>query len=131
MDLSTLQPGQVLFSYSMAVEPEACAAYREATQDGCEAEGNVVPPMAIAALVMSEAMRALELPAGAVHTGQEVEFLNPVPEDVPVECSSSVVQNSVRRGVRFLTLELQASCAGVPTVSGRASIAVPVEGEDA
>ncbi len=132
MDLSTLQPGHSLLRERMTVPAHASAAYREAVEDGCaiHAEERLVPSMAVAALAMGAAMKAVELPAGAVHTGQDLEFLATVPEGAALECSASVEQNSVRRGTRFLTLEVRAACNGKPAMRGRASIAIQeVDGE--
>ena len=127
MDLSTLEPGQTLFSSSMTISAEQAAAYRSAVGDGAALydEERVVPPMAVAALVMGGAMRAIQLPPGAVHTGQELEFLRPVPEGTVLSCSASVVSNGVRRGTRLLVLELRALDGAGTAVRGRATIAVP------
>ena len=130
MDISQLQPGQTLFAIRITVSASASAAYCEAVEDGCaiHASERLVPPMAVAALVMGAAMRAISFPSGAVHTGQELEFSRAVPEGAALECSGVLGQNSVRRGTRFLTLEIRAEADGEPAVSGRASIAVPEEG---
>ncbi|MEX2431118.1 MAG: hypothetical protein WD645_04285 [Dehalococcoidia bacterium] len=126
MDLSTLQPGQPLFTERMAIATQASAAYREAVDDGCglHAQERLVPSMAVAALVMAGAMRAVQLPAGAVHTGQELEFVREVAEGASLECSGSVGQNTVRQGARFLTLELRATCDGELVLHGRANISL-------
>jgi hypothetical protein len=126
VELDALQPGQTLFSERISVPAAASAAYREAVDDGCDLHPQkcLVPSMAVAALVMGAAMRAVHLPAGAVHTGQELLFSREVPEGVELDCSTSVAQNSVRQGTRFLTLELRAMRGGELAVSGRANIAI-------
>ena len=107
------------------------AAYRSAVDDDgpLYEQEHVVPPMAVAALVMGAAMRAVELPAGAVHTGQELDFVRPVPEQAELRCVATVAQNSVRRGTRFLVIGIQGSLGGETAVSGKATIAIG-EGED-
>jgi len=91
-----------------------------------------VPPMAVAALVMSQALKAIELPAGAVHIGQELGFQAAVNVGADVDCSARVVQNSVRRGTRFMALEITAGVGEAKALTGRVSLAIPegLEGEE-
>ena len=42
-----------------------------------------------------------------------------------VRCSAIVAANSVRRGTRFLTLDLRGALDGEAAVEGRAALAVP------
>ena len=134
MDLSTLEPGHVLLSKRITITAAAAAEFRSAVEDSAElyADERLVPPMAVAALVMGEAMRAVELPGGAVHTGQELEFLAAAPEDAELACTASVAQNSVRRGSRFLVLEIRGQLNGEggaeTVVAGRATIVVAEQG---
>ena len=126
MDLSTLEPGHRLFSRSMAVSADAAASYRSAVGDDepRSAEEHVVPPMAVAAMVMGAAMEAVELPAGAVHTAQELEFARPVEEGAPLTCSATVVSNSVRRGTRFIVLEMLGVDGAETALSARSTIVI-------
>ena len=125
MDLSTLEPGQRLFSQSMAVSAAHAAAYRSAVgDDGALAEEHLVPPMALAAMVMGAAMEAVELPAGAVHTAQELEFGQPVAEGATLACSATVVSNSVRRGTRFIVLEMRGGDGTETALAARSTIAI-------
>ena len=126
LDLSTLEPGQRLFSRSMAVSADAAASFRAAVGDEEPAPPgeHVVPPMAVAAMVMGAAMEAVELPAGAVHTAQELEFARPVDEGVALACSATVVSNSVRRGTRFIVLEMRGNDGADTVLSARSTIAI-------
>ncbi|MDE2836103.1 MAG: MaoC family dehydratase [Chloroflexota bacterium] len=127
MDLSTLEPGDPLVDRDIVITASMADAYTRAVGDECAlyAEEGLVPPMAVAALVMAEAMEAVSLPAGTVHTGQELTFSRPVTVDSAVRCSATVAANSVRRGTRFLTLDLRGELDGQPAVEGRAALAVP------
>jgi acyl dehydratase len=130
LDLSLLVPGQGLIDEDLLISPDVVAAYRGAVGDGATLyrKNQVVPPMAVAALAMAAAMRAVELPKGAVHTGQELEFIRPVTPNTPLRCSVRVGQNSVRRGTRFLTLLFDVASVdsdGLMVATGRATIAVP------
>ncbi len=126
MDLSTLQPGQTLFDERTVISADDSAAYRAAVGDrlAIYEEDHVVPPLAVAALVMGAAMRAAELPGGAVHTGQELEFARPVTEGTELACSATVAQNTVRSGTRFLVLEVRGSEGAELAIRGRATIAI-------
>ena len=127
MDLNTLEPGHALVDREIVVTAAMADAYISAVGDECAlyAEEGLVPPMAVAALVMAEAMDAVSLPAGAVHTGQELTFSRPVAMGAAVRCSATVAANSVRRGTRFLTLDLRGALGGEAAVEGRAALAVP------
>ena len=127
MDLNTLEPGHALVDREILISESMAAAYVRAVGDEntLYAEAGLVPPMAVAALVMAEAMDAVSLPAGTVHTGQELTFSRPVAVDSAVRCSATVAANSVRRGTRFLTLDLRGELDGEAAVQGRAALAVP------
>lgn len=131
MDLSTLESGHELFSQRIALSDNAIADYLAAVEDDADsyaAEG-LAPPMAVAALVMGEALKAIELPAGAVHTGQELAFEAPVDVGSDLVCTAKVLQNSVRRGTRFIALEITADTGNSRAMTGRVSIAIPEEEE--
>ena len=129
MDLNTLEPGHRLVDREIVVTEEMADAYVRAVGDECAlyAEEGLVPPMAVAALVMAEAMDAVSLPAGTVHTGQELTFSRAVAMGSAVSCSATIAANSVRRGTRFLTLDLLGALDGEAAVEGRAALAIPEE----
>ena len=129
MELNTLEPGHRLVDREIVVTEEMAGAYVRAVGDECAlyAEEGLVPPMAVAALVMAEAMDAVSLPAGTVHTGQELTFSHAVAMGSAVRCSATVAANSVRRGTRFLTLDLRGELDGEAAVEGRAALAIPEE----
>lgn len=131
MDLNTLEPGHMLVDRETVITAPMADAYISAVGDGntLYAEEGVVPPMAVAALVMAEAMDAVSLPGGAVHTGQELTFSRPVAIGSAVRCSATVAANSVRRGTRFLTLDLRGELDGEAAVEGKAALAVPEDAE--
>ena len=113
----------------MAISADEAALYLSAVGDDAPlyAEEGVVPPMALAAMVMAATMRAVELPPGAVHTAQEVEFARPVAQGADLACTATVVSNSVRRGTRFLVIEMRGVDGGSPALSARATIVIDGE----
>jgi acyl dehydratase len=131
MDLATLEPGNKLFSRRITVTNDSVAGYLAAVDDdsGAYAQEAIVPPMAVAALVMGEALTAIELPAGAVHTGQEMVFEAAVEVGADVDCSAKVIQNRVRRGTRFMGLEITADVGDTRALTGRVSLAIPDDSE--
>ena len=131
MDLAALEPGHSLFYVKMTIAEDQVRAYLKAVDDDADVyrvEG-LAPPMAVAALVMGATMRAVELPAGAVHTGQELDFVAPVSLGAELDCGATVAQNSVRRGTRFLVLHITANTGTDRAMSGRVSIAIAGEEE--
>ena len=130
MELSSLEPGHLLVDEEMSISPEVAAAYCDAVEDDSVLyrEQQVVAPLAVAALALGLAMRAVELPPGAVHAGQELEFVSPVAPGEPLRCSAHVAQNATRGGTRFLGVELLVARREQKVVAGRASILIPEEG---
>ena len=129
MALDEFDPGRTLCVRESAVTADLVAGYVAAVEDDSPLYGaaGLVPPMAVAALVMAAAMEEMRLPAGAVHTGQELTFARPVPIGSLVRCTAVVASNGVRRGTRFLTLDLTGAVDGVPAVEGRTTLAVAEE----
>ncbi len=132
MDLTTVEPGQTIFEGPMTISHADAVAYRLAVEDNAPLyeQEHVVPSMAVAALVMGAAMSAIQLPAGAVHTGQELEFARPVAEGTQLSCRATAVQNSIRRGTRFLVLDIEGADGSEVAVRGRATIVISEGGED-
>ena len=64
-----------------------------------------------------------------MHTGQELGFLAAVDVGAEVQCTAKVVQNSVRRGTRFMALEITADVGDERALMGRVSLAIPEEEE--
>ena len=119
----------MLVDEALTISLEEADAYQAAVD--CPAAlyqaGRVVSPMAVAALAMAAAMRAVQLPAGTVHTGQELESHRPVLPGTPLRCTAKVAQNSVRKGTRFLSLQFRVASKGETAVDGETSLAIPVE----
>jgi acyl dehydratase len=132
VDFYTLTPGQQIVDMPLAISAAVADAYRHAVEDSASPDdGAFVPPTAVAALALAAAIDAVSLPAGAVHTAQELEFAAPVPPGASLRCTAEVSQNSVRGGVRFLTLQFKVSNGGVAALSGHSSILIPIVGAGA
>ena len=86
-----------------------------------------MPPLALGAWALGALMEHLPLPPGALHAGQEFEFLRAVAPGEPLEASVRVAQRSERRGTLLLALdlELRAAGGGAPVLRGRSTVAAP------
>ena len=67
---------------------------------------NTIPPTAILTLSLRDLVSKLELPHGTLHTGQEVEFINPANLNSVLYCTTTLLQNSVRKSIRILMIGL-------------------------
>jgi acyl dehydratase len=107
--------------------------YLEAVEDrtGAYGEGpdrpTWVPPLAVAALALRAILEQVELPAGALHTGQEVEFRRPVPVGSLLRPRARVAQRSEMRGAVISVVEFDVAEEGSPdpAVVGRATVIMP------
>ena len=126
MNISTLESGHPIVSERLTISTDRMSQYLTVVGDDTDVyhmEG-LAPPVGVAALMMSAVMRAVDLPAGAVHTSQEFEFVGPVQLGAELDCGATVAQNSVRRGIRFLVLQIVGNIDAQPVISGRISIAI-------
>jgi len=67
---------------------------------------NTIPPMAILTLSLRDLVSKLKLPSGTLHTGQEVEFINPANINSILSCTTTLLQNTVRKSTRILMIKL-------------------------
>lgn len=86
-----------------------------------------VPPLAVAALALRAILEQVELPAGALHTSQEVEFRRPVPVGCLLRPRARVGQRSEMRGAVISVVEFDVAEEGSPdpAVVGRATVMMP------
>jgi hypothetical protein len=107
--------------------------YLEAVEDrtGVYGEGPGgpawVPPLAVAALALRAILEKVELPTGALHTGQEVEFRRPVPVGSLLRPRARIAQRSEMRGAVISIVEFDVAEEGSPdpSVVGRATVMMP------
>ena len=104
--------------------------YLEAVGDCSDAYGQGpegpawVLPLAVAALALRAILEQVELPAGALHAGQEVEFRHPVPVGASLRVRARVAQRSEMRGavVSVIEFEVGEGRSSGPAVVGRATV---------
>jgi len=105
-----------LASYLAAVE-DTNAIYRER---------GIAPPLAVAARAIRSLLDATELPAGTLHTGQEIESRRACPVDAPLTFSGRIAQRSLRAGLVISVIEFSIAAAdGETLLTGRTTVLAP------
>ena len=104
-------------------------AYLAATQDSNSvyADAGFAPPLAIAARSLGALLEIVELPAGSLHTGQEVAVTAGVAIPTSLEWSGRIAQRSERAGLMIVALEFQVSeeAESAAILTGRTTIMMP------
>ncbi len=86
-----------------------------------------VPPMAVAALAIRSLLECVELPAGAIHVGQEVDFLGEVSTGQQLITRAQVASSGQRGGWALVTVEqLVEDKEGRPVMRARATVTAPL-----
>ena len=112
VDYSKLAPGALVSNRTYVLDDDMVRRYAEAVDDGSrlhspDGGAALVPPMAVAALSLRGVVNDLEIPGGALHAGQELEFVEAVPVGATLDCRAAVLQNSVRGAWRFIVVGLE------------------------
>lgn len=131
IDYSKLTSGSEVSSRTIVLIEDSIAGYVDAVGDanGClvgEGGARLTPPMALAALTLGGVIDDLKIPGGTVHAGQEIEFREAVPLGETIGCRATVVQNSVRGGMRFMVIRLTVENGdGRKVMEGKSTIILP------
>jgi len=128
--VADLPRGHELPSAHFRLGADDVRRYLEAVEDHSSAYGRGpegpawVPPLAVAALALRAILTQVELPAGALHASQEVEFRRPVPVGVSLHSRARVAQRSEMRGAVVSVIEFDVGEDGsaTPAVVGRATV---------
>ena len=127
LDFRGLARGDEFVIPSITFDASDVRAYLDATGEPAERWEGVVPPLAIGAWALGALMEHVPLPGGALHAGQEFEFLRALTPGEALEASVTVAQRSERRGTVLLALaiELRAVADGDVVLRGRSTVAAP------
>lgn len=104
------------------------ARYLDAVDDhnAVYAERGLAPPLAAVARALAALLEVAELPAGTLHTGQEVESHRGCPTDSPLTFSGRVAQRSERAGLVISVIDFSIATADRgPAVTGRTTVMAP------
>ena len=113
---------------SHTLRPQDVALYLESVGDESalyRADG-YVPPTALVAYALAALFRAINLPAGSIHSAQELSVSRPVASDEDVVFRIRLTRNTTMRGMRFLSVEFTGEDAdGWHVIDGRSVVVVP------
>jgi hypothetical protein len=125
IDFHSLRRGDALPSFRFALSAEEVRAYLEATGESDPLWREVVPPLALGALTLAGLMEEMPLPPGALHGGQEFEFLGTVAHGERLEARLSVAQQSERAGMNIVVFASELLCGERVVQRGRATVMAP------
>jgi hypothetical protein len=131
--VADLPRGYELPAARFRLDADDVRRYLEAVEDRSNAYGQGpegpawVPPLAVAAFALRAVLQQVELPAGALHASQEVEFRRPVPAGVALRSRARVAQRSEMRGavVSVIEFEVEEESSAGAAVVGRATVVAP------
>lgn len=102
--------------------------YLDAVGDGnaLYRQRGLAPPLAAAARSLGAVLDAVELPAGALHTGQELDVRAGIPIGATLTLRARVAQRSERAGLVISVIEFDLTPEGAsePAVIGRTTVLV-------
>ncbi len=127
--LSALPKGHQFSTTSFELSAEDVSRYLEAVQDPNTVyqERKLAPPLAVAALALGSILETVELPAGTLHTGQEVQAHAGVPIGAALTLAGRIAQRSERAGLIISVIEFEVTPAGsdAVAVAGRTTVMAP------
>ncbi len=90
----------------------------------------LAPPLAVAAQALGTLLDVIELPAGSLHTGQEVEMKAGVQVPSRLELAGRLARRSLRAGLMIVVLEFQVSRMdqNAPALVGKTTLMLPPGG---
>jgi hypothetical protein len=131
--LTDLPQGHEFALAGFTLTRERVQQYLAAVEDDQSfyAERGACPPMAVAALALGAILESVELPAGTLHTGQEIEQRALVPIDAPITLQARLARRSDRAGLAICVIEFEVTPEGAPepALVGRSTVMVAPEGQ--
>ncbi len=128
IDFHALRRGDRLPAIAFTVTSADVGAYLDATGEDAHTWSVHVPPLALGAYILAGLMEEMPLPPGALHAGQEFEFLDLVAQGEPLEADLTVAQQSMRQGSNIVVFASELRARGRSVLRGRTSVMAPVAG---
>jgi len=122
--LTDFAAGHVFEPVRFTITAADAFAYREAVSDRVPASG-IVPPLAVAAIVLGKLLEQVGLPPGSLHASESLTFAHAVTEGSELECNTRLSQRSVRGGWVVSVLDTEIAAGGATAVSARATVLSP------
>lgn len=127
--ISRLPKGHVFPATAFEVSAVDLERYLAAVEDAnaIYGERDLAPPLAVAARALGVLLETLELPAGTLHTGQEIDVHGGIAPDVRLTLSGRIAQRSERAGMVITVIEFQVAPDGsnAPALTGRTTVLFP------
>ncbi|MGE0227171.1 MAG: hypothetical protein AB7I38_01610 [Dehalococcoidia bacterium] len=124
-DFHALRRGDRLPPLAFRVPATDVRAYLAATGEAAVAWTVSVPPLALGAYILAGLMEEMPLPDGALHGGQEFEFLDIVQQGEPLVAELVVAQQSERQGSNIVVIATELRTAGRVVLRGRTTVVAP------
>lgn len=128
IDFHALRRGDRLPAIPLTVTSDDVRSYLAATGEDAGVWSAHVPPLALGAYILAGLMERMPLPAGALHAGQEFEFLDLVAHGEPLEAELTVAQQSERQGSNIVVFASELRSSGHCVLRGRTSVMAPAAG---
>ena len=127
--ISHLPKGHVFPATAFALSAVDVERYVEAVEDAnaIYRERGLAPPLAAAARALGVLLETIELPAGTLHTGQEIDVHGGIAPDARLTLSGRIAQRSERAGMVITVIEFQVTPEGTdaPALTGRTTVLFP------
>ena len=129
MNIDNYKEGTELTTTKVTFDSKYVQAYIAAVGESNRvySHGLTVPPLAVTAWLLKSVIGSLDLPAGTVHSSQEIECDGIVQVGDTVTSHVEVVQNSLRSQWKFLTLTFLVNKNADTVVKGKINLLIPVE----
>jgi hypothetical protein len=109
---------------TFTLTPQQVAAYNAAVGDAND-YGDLVPPLAAVALALATLQEQVALPAGSLHTGQEVEHRATLRTGRPLTLTGRIAQRSERQGFVISVIEFEIAAGADAAITARTTIMAP------
>lgn len=130
--LIDLGKGHEFTPTSFELRDEDVSAYLSAVQDSNPVylDRKLAPPLSVAARALRALLEVMELPAGLLHTGQEMEAHSGIPIGAALTLTGRIAQRSERAGLIISVIEFEVTPAGsgAAAVTGRTTVMTPAGG---
>ncbi len=129
LDLRDLSKGYEFPEAALDLSPEWAREYESAVEgQAMDRLGqDAVNPMGIAALAIGSLLQSVQLPAGAIHIGQELAFSQMVKAGQRLSTWARVVNRGERQGWLVVSIDLRVEDEQRnAALTGRATLTMPV-----
>lgn len=130
--IADLPVGYEFASIRFQLQPQEVDLYLQAVGESNDLfqQQRFVPPTALAAYALRGILREINLPAGALHSAQEMSVSRPMTSNETIIFRAKLTRNAVRRGWRFVSIDFDGVDEGeVQVIRGKSTVVIP-EGQE-